>query len=268
MASRSSRAAAGLLIVNADDWGHDRATTDAIADCYRQRRISSASAMVFMEDSERAARVASELELPTGLHLNLTEPFSAESVPQPVRQRQLGAVRVFRVPQRRLRRWVYDPTIQSRTIAWINDQVTEYTTLYRIEPRHVDGHQHVHVSPNVALSRALPDGASLRNFVDFPGAEQVPRLALRSLRRRMLSMHRRSTAFFYDLRALHPILGGQHIDDVLRVSRSRPVELMVHPGRPEELELLLSESWRRTVERHALGTYDQLPAAALRTPQR
>ena len=41
---------AGLLILNADDWGRDRLTTDRILDCCLLEAVSSVSAMVFMED--------------------------------------------------------------------------------------------------------------------------------------------------------------------------------------------------------------------------
>ena len=44
-----------MLTVNADDWGRSRAETDAALQCHGKKRITSVSAMVFMEDSERAA---------------------------------------------------------------------------------------------------------------------------------------------------------------------------------------------------------------------
>src|SRR5215467_1795586 len=72
----TSRREAGLLFVNADDWGRTRDTTDKTYDCIRRRSVSSVSAMVFMEDSERAAKLAQEHKIETGLHLNLTAPFS------------------------------------------------------------------------------------------------------------------------------------------------------------------------------------------------
>src|SRR5712671_5161398 len=68
---------AGLLIVNADDWGRDRSTTAAILNCAVRGVASSVSAMVFMEDSERAAAIAQERGIDAGLHLNLTTSFSA-----------------------------------------------------------------------------------------------------------------------------------------------------------------------------------------------
>src|ERR1044071_8087146 len=70
----------GLLIVNADDWGRDARTTDMIAACVSQHTGSSVSAMVFMEDSERAAAIARANGIDAGLHLNLTTPFTSRDV--------------------------------------------------------------------------------------------------------------------------------------------------------------------------------------------
>ena len=47
-----------MITINADDWGRSEAETDAALFCYVNGRISSVSAMVFMEDSERAAELA------------------------------------------------------------------------------------------------------------------------------------------------------------------------------------------------------------------
>ena len=71
---------AGRLIVNADDWGRDQVTTDRTLDCFVCGALSSVSAMVFMEDSERAAAVALERGIDAGLHLNLSTRFTAGGV--------------------------------------------------------------------------------------------------------------------------------------------------------------------------------------------
>src|SRR2546426_6533361 len=78
----------GLLIVNADDWGRDSRTTGKILDCFQRRAVSSVSAMVFMEDSERAAAMARERGVDAGLHLNLTTLFSAPKCPERLLERQ------------------------------------------------------------------------------------------------------------------------------------------------------------------------------------
>jgi len=75
------RATRAFVIVNADDWGRDRETTNRTLDCIRAGSVSSVSAMVFMADSERAAWLARENGIDTGLHLNLTTPFDAAHCP-------------------------------------------------------------------------------------------------------------------------------------------------------------------------------------------
>ena len=70
-----------MLIINADDFGRSVAETDSAIECYREGRITSVSAMVFMEDSERAAQLAKESELDVGLHLNFDEPFTGRNHP-------------------------------------------------------------------------------------------------------------------------------------------------------------------------------------------
>src|SRR5438045_6172505 len=67
-----------MIIINADDWGRSSAETDAALACYLAGRITSVSAMVFMEDSERAAALASRHDLSVGLHLNLNLPFTGK----------------------------------------------------------------------------------------------------------------------------------------------------------------------------------------------
>jgi hypothetical protein len=71
-----------MLIINADDWGRSVAETDAALKCCKGGRITSLSAMVFMEDSERAADLAKENQLDVGLHLNFSEKFTANQYPQ------------------------------------------------------------------------------------------------------------------------------------------------------------------------------------------
>ena len=74
-----------MIIINADDFGRSQAETDVILECYERRRITSATAMVFMKDSERAATLARKADLDVGLHLNLSERFTGADVPRQLR---------------------------------------------------------------------------------------------------------------------------------------------------------------------------------------
>src|SRR5690349_22258273 len=75
-----------MLTVNADDLGRCVVATDRTLACFAANRINAASAMVFMEDSERAAALASASGLDVGLHINFTEAFTASYVPRSLRR--------------------------------------------------------------------------------------------------------------------------------------------------------------------------------------
>src|SRR5215831_4875571 len=70
-----------MLIINADDWGRCADETDITLACYKQGRITSTSAMVFMKDSERAAGLARTNGIDVGLHLNFAERFTSDGLP-------------------------------------------------------------------------------------------------------------------------------------------------------------------------------------------
>ena len=75
-----------MVIITADDYGKTRHATDSILKCFSSRRITCGSAMVFMEDSERAAELALESGLEVGLHLNFTVAFTGEQLPGKLRE--------------------------------------------------------------------------------------------------------------------------------------------------------------------------------------
>jgi predicted glycoside hydrolase/deacetylase ChbG (UPF0249 family) len=70
-----------VLIINADDLGASISATGPIVVAYDEGLIPSATAMVWMPGSERAARLARERGMPLGLHLNFTLPFRDQRAP-------------------------------------------------------------------------------------------------------------------------------------------------------------------------------------------
>src|SRR5215469_10621350 len=150
------RPAKGRLIVNADDWGRDRETTERIAECLVCGSVSSVSAMVFMEDSERAAALALEHGIDVGLHLNLTTSFSAAQVPAQVAYHQkrvahyLGTHKIARV--------LFHPGLRASFQYAVSAQLEEFKRLYGMEPGRVDGHHHMHLCANVLTQKLLPAG--------------------------------------------------------------------------------------------------------------
>ena len=247
----------GLLIVNADDWGVDRPTTDAIGECYREGRLTSASAMVWMADSDRAASNALELGLPVGLHLNLTSPYTDAGAPAEARERQSRLAAYLR--SGRWKRVVPNPRLQRDVSSTIEDQVRRFRELYGREPTHVDGETHVHTWPNVLASRALKAGTRVRlswthERGQKPGWKRLVRWTTNSyIRRRFVT-----TTYFVSIREIDPAFGGQGIERWLDMARRVPVEVMVHPGWEDERAYLLSAGWKRLVEGHRLGSYADL----------
>jgi len=246
-----------MLILNADDWGYDTATTDAIMMTFRERRVTSTTAMVFMRDSERAAVLADRESMPVGLHLNLMERYSATTIPEETRRRQELVVSNFRASQRA--RWLPSRRLSSLVRLCVKDQLNGFARLYAIAPSHVDGHQHGHLStPTMRALAQDPKRAIRRSFTFRPGEKPLLNRALRLSLNRYISASFCSTHQFHSIRALHPRLGGHGIEKILADAHVQNVEIMVHPGVRDEFELLMSEEWRRLIAGVPMGSFRNL----------
>lgn len=132
-----------MLIINADDWGRSVAETDAALKCCKGGRITSLSAMVFMEDSERAADLAKENELDVGLHLNFTEKFTANQCPRTLSNYHHQIVRFLRGTK--YSQLLYNPFLRKEFAYSYEAQADEFARLYSQPPSHIDGHHHMHL---------------------------------------------------------------------------------------------------------------------------
>jgi chitin disaccharide deacetylase len=242
------------LMINADDWGASPATTDAIARSFDAGALTAASAMVHMADSARAASLARQRGLPVGLHLNLSQPLDGVDVPEEVRLRQTRVARRF--VHMRLRRWLYDPSSREVVARAIADQLAEFERLYGEPPRRLDGHLHVHLCPDVLLSRALPRELWLRPARTSAARRTVSALgALQNARGRWLRSSFPVSDYFFSIEDIHPELGGSGLGAALDLAAGANVEVMTHPSRPRESELLLSGDWRRALADRPLGAF-------------
>lgn len=245
-----------MLIVNADDWGLRPAVTDAILECWRAGGVTSASAMVHMEDSARAFGLAAEAGLPLGLHCNLTAPFTDDCAAAERRLRQQRAADYFAGSSCRM--LLYDPRVRGLLDACVGDQLDAFFEFGGHPAAHADGHQHVQVCPTVLLAPSLGRLASLRRAQSFlSGGHSPSRRAYRAalnlvVRRRFLSVR------FLSLRDLHPALGGEGLDRLPDLARSTDVEVMVHPAWEDEREVLLSPDWRQMLAGLPTGSHGDL----------
>ena len=226
-----------MLIINADDWGRSRNETDLARECYSKGRITSVTAMVFMEDSKRAAQLASEESVPAGLHLNLSEPFTGDSVPSDLTKSQERVARFLQGG--RYNSLFYNPCLRRDFRQVYRAQADEFQRIYATRPTHIDGHHHLHLCSNVLLGNIIPCGERMRRNLSFwPGERHILNRTWRKLSDRILRLRYSSTDYFFCLAGL---LECQGFERVAGLARSAVVELMVHPARAREHAWLMSE---------------------------
>jgi len=224
----------GCLVVNADDWGRERQTTDCIRDCAIGGAISCVSAMVFMRDSERAAAVAIEHRIAAGLHLNFTAAFSANGCPQALVERQHRLARHLR--RHRLAQAVFHPGLANAFDYVVSAQIDEFRRLYGAEPDRFDGHHHMHLCANVLLPGLLPAGAVVRRSFSFLSGEKSVwnRLYRRGVDRMLARRHRLCDFFF----SLAPVDPPGRLERIFSLARRFVVEVETHPVNPVEYRFL------------------------------
>jgi len=243
-----------VLTVNADDLGRCKFATDRIMVCLAANRISAASAMVFMQDSERAAALATASGLDVGLHINFTECFTASEAPSSLRLHQERIRRFLRANKYAL--VIYNPFLRQAFREVFEAQVNEFARLYGREPSRFDGHQHMHLCSNMILDRILPAGAKVRRSFSFDSSEKnFFNRYYRALIDRYLAARHRIGDFFF---ALSQHLSISRLQRVVELAKTYDVELMTHPEVTVEFEGLLSDEFASTISRAQLATLASL----------
>jgi predicted glycoside hydrolase/deacetylase ChbG (UPF0249 family) len=237
----------GALVVNADDWGRDVETTDRTLECVRRGSVSSVSAMLFMADSERAAVLARTDGVDTGLHLNLTTPFSG-ACSSCLRQNQAVLARFLRHPAARM---VYAPWLTCAFEYVVKSQWEEFVRLYGAEPDRVDGHHHMHLAANVLFRGLLPAGIIVRRHFAYEASEKRFRNGIfRAVTDIVLRRRHRTAEFLFSLRPMEP----GRLERVRSLADRHVVEVETHPSDPAEYAALTDcEMLRRWREQIAVG---------------
>lgn len=222
------------LIVNADDWGMDRNTTDRTMECIWRGGVSSVSAMVFMQDSERAATVARQHAIEAGLHVNFTAPFSASGCSARLLEHQQ---RVARYLQRhRLAQVVFHPGLIRSFDYLVAAQLDEFRRIYGTDAKRIDGHHHMHLCANVLVQRLLPPGKIVRRNFSFERGEKTiwNRLYRKAVDHSLGRRHRLVDLFF----SLPPLQPPERIERICSLAHQFVVELEAHPVNVEEYRYL------------------------------
>jgi chitin disaccharide deacetylase len=242
-----------MLIINADDWGRSRAETDAALRCYQEGRITSVSAMVFMEDSERAAKLAKENELDVGLHLNFAEPFTGKNYPAELDHYHGRTVRYL--TRNKYAQLLYNPLLRKEFAYSYRAQSEEFGRLFGTRPSRIDGHHHMHLCTNVLFSKLIPSGTRIRrNFSFLPGEKSFLNRAYRQLVDHWLSRRYRLPDYFFDLTQC---IQEKKLDRVAALAKSNNVELMTHPIVHSEADYLMSDEFCRLLQGLGIETYAQ-----------
>jgi len=233
--SNTVRSSGATIIVNADDWGRDADTTDRSLDCVLRGAVSSVSAMMFMEDSERAALLARQHGVDAGLHLNLTTPFSSPRCPPRLMEHQQKISRFLR--SHRLAPVLYLPGLASSFEYVVATQLEEFERLLGAPANRVDGHHHMHLCANVFFQKLLPTNTIVRrNFSFGPGEKSRINRSCRLWQDRRLARRHRMTDFFFSLPPLNP---RTRLEKILFLASRFSVEVETHPVNADEYKFLM-----------------------------
>ena len=246
----------GRLIVNADDWGYDIETTGKILACAMEGAVSSVSAMVFMEDSVRAAAVARERGIDAGLHINLTAMFSAPGCSTMLMAHQEKVSRYLRC--HRLAQVVFHPGLVNSFKYVVAAQVDEFERLYGAAPDRLDGHHHMHLCANVLLQGLLPPGTLVRrNFSFQSGQKSLWNRMYRRLVDGRLAKRHHLADFFFSLAPLEP---PDRLREIISLAQRFVVEVETHPVNPEEYRFLLEGGISRITGHAMPGEHRPCPS--------
>ncbi|HEY1248013.1 MAG TPA: ChbG/HpnK family deacetylase [Nitrososphaera sp.] len=243
-----------MLIVNADDYGKNTTVTDNTLKCFLRGLVTSASAMVFMADSKRAAVLAKEYGLETGLHLNFTLMFDgvANSGRLIESQRRIASF----LKMGKYASLFYHPTLRMDFETVYEEQCKEYLRLYGKEPTHIDGHHHMHLCTNMLVSKLIPEGTKVRrSFCGLLSKRGVFNRSYRHIVDSIVEARYKSTDMFFSVTPPEDIDRAQKI---IALSQANNVELMVHPERSEDMDLLMSDQFSMLIDQTKIGSYASL----------
>jgi len=245
---------ADVLIVNADDWGRTPLETDAALRCFREGRISSVSAMVFMSDSERASSLAREHGIDAGLHLNFDTPLEGQAIDERLHNSHAKTLRYL--ASGRYAPLVYNPFLGEQFRYVYRSQVEEFMRLYGRHPSHVNGHHHLHLCANMLFAPIFSRGTAIRLTFHFERGEKnfVNRIYRRILNEWLKHRYTTTDRFY----SLSQALDSNRLVQIAQLAKRALIELNTHPFQERESKYLLSEEYSEVFGHLDIGTYSSL----------
>ena len=231
-----------MLIINADDFGKNHICTDRILSCFQKRRVTSTSAMMFMEDSERFAELALENDIDIGLHLNFTSKFNGNMKSGNLNEYQQD-IAAFLLKSKYFQ-FVYNPLLKKQFDYLFKAQYEEHLRLFKRVPTHIDGHRHLHLCMNMILPGIIPAGLKVRrNFTFAPGEKDPFNRCYRYVVDKWLKRKYKTTDYFFDIVPIQ----FQRLRQIIEVAKSSTVEIMVHPERSDEYDYLMGDEYLQII---------------------
>lgn len=244
-----------MLIVNADDLGWNTTATARILRTHAKGRITSASAMVFMESCEQSADAILASGIDLGLHLNFTSPFGSGRASDRLRDHQARTARFLRS---RVGALVFNPMLR-RSFEYVTRvQIDEFERLFGRVPTHIDGHHHAHLCMNMLVGAYLPPASVVRRTFTFFAGERsgLNRLYRSMIDWRVCRMHRCVDMFF----SLTHYNDAARLRKLAALTAQHDVELMVHPERPDDFRLLMGDVFGSFIAGVEHGTFTRIGA--------
>ncbi|XP_076845931.1 carbohydrate deacetylase [Brachyhypopomus gauderio] len=163
------------LVVTGDDFGYCERRNRGIVDCFQAGGISNVSLLVNGASAQDAAELAQRHGIPIGLHANLSE--GAPVCRQLNRSSLLNKDGFFH-GKMGFRQVLQSGQMNMAEVeAELRAQIKRFCELTGHLPSHMDGHQHVHVLPEVrdVFAHVLSDfGISYTRVPVEPGLRSCP----------------------------------------------------------------------------------------------
>ncbi|KAM9810804.1 carbohydrate deacetylase [Neosynchiropus ocellatus] len=136
------------LVVTGDDFGYCPRRNQGIVDCFLAGGVSSVSLLVNACAAQEAADLAKRHSIPIGLHANLSEGVPVS--PSLQRASTLVTPQGFFHGKTGFRQQLEKRQLSMKQVeVELRAQVQRFRELTGHLPQHMDGHQHVHVLPEV-----------------------------------------------------------------------------------------------------------------------
>ena len=137
------------LLIVADDFGYGVARNRGIFKCFQQHAISAISILANCKHSNDAVALVKELDIPVGLHFNVTQGYPLSD---PLFVSSLVSSDGKFMGKNTFH---HAKIVPCHFLHELQAQLDWFEKAFGKAPEHVDGHQHVHVHPDIARIFAI-----------------------------------------------------------------------------------------------------------------